>query len=69
MNPHIMTATRAAVSMIFYLKNRDPDNWRDKQDLEHSGPGGGPIPTVAITKDMTAEQAAKIYAQEVLENE
>jgi hypothetical protein len=22
---------------IFWLKNRDPDQWRDKQDVEHSG--------------------------------
>lgn len=22
---------------ILYLKNRDPDNWRDKQDVEHTG--------------------------------
>lgn len=25
------------VAMIFWLKNRDPENWRDKQDIEHSG--------------------------------
>lgn len=24
-------------AQIFYLKNRDPQNWRDKQDVEHSG--------------------------------
>lgn len=24
-------------SMIFWLKNRKPDEWRDKQDLIHSG--------------------------------
>jgi hypothetical protein len=24
-------------SMIFWLKNRRPDRWRDKVDLEHSG--------------------------------
>ncbi len=22
---------------IFWLKNRDPERWRDKQDIEHSG--------------------------------
>ncbi len=22
---------------IFWLKNRQPDKWKDKQDLEHSG--------------------------------
>jgi hypothetical protein len=26
-----------AVAGIFYLKNRDPENWRDKRDVEHSG--------------------------------
>lgn len=24
-------------SAIFYLKNRDPKNWKDKQEIEHSG--------------------------------
>ena len=24
-------------AMIFWLKNRQPDRWRDKHDLEHSG--------------------------------
>lgn len=28
---------------IFWLKNRRPDLWRDKQDHEHSGPEGGPV--------------------------
>lgn len=28
---------------IFWLKNRRPDLWRDKQDHEHSGPDKGPI--------------------------
>ena len=27
-------------SAIFWLKNRDPANWRDKQELEHSGSMG-----------------------------
>jgi len=26
-----------ATSMIFWLKNRQPKQWRDKQELEHSG--------------------------------
>lgn len=26
-----------ATSMIFWLKNRKPEQWRDKQELEHSG--------------------------------
>ena len=28
---------------IFWLKNRRPDLWRDKQQTELSGPDGGPI--------------------------
>lgn len=34
---------------IFWLKNRRKNHWRDKQEHEHSGPGGGPIQTQAIT--------------------
>lgn len=26
-----------ATSAIFWLKNRDPDRWKDKQEVEHSG--------------------------------
>lgn len=28
---------------IFWLKNRQPERWRDKQHLEHTGKDGGPI--------------------------
>ena len=28
---------------IFWLKNRRKQHWRDRQDLEHSGPGGTPL--------------------------
>jgi len=30
-------------SQIFYLKNRQPDLWRDRRELEHSGKGGKAI--------------------------
>ncbi len=30
-------------SMVFWLKNRRPDVWKDR--LEHTGAGGGPIKT------------------------
>jgi len=49
-----------STSMIFWLKNRKPAEWRDKTDHEHSGPGGGPIRT--ITTQMTPQEAAEIYA-------
>lgn len=32
---------------IFWLKNRKPDVWRDKQQLEHTGKDDGPIEFVA----------------------
>lgn len=28
---------------IFALKNAAPDEWRDKREHEHSGPGGAPL--------------------------
>lgn len=30
-------------AMIFWLKNRRPDLWRDRVDNTHAGPDGGPI--------------------------
>lgn len=34
---------------FIWLKNRQPHRWRDKQDIEHSGPDGKPLaPTVVI---------------------
>lgn len=35
------------VSMIFFLKNRDPENWMDVQNHRHGGHGGGPIETIS----------------------
>ena len=35
-------------AQIFWLKNRRPDRWRDKQDIEHSGQIGG----VTIVNDI-----------------
>lgn len=35
-------------AQIFWLKNRRPDQWRDKQDVEHSGQIGG----VTIVNDI-----------------
>lgn len=33
------------VACIFWLKNRRPDLWREKVNLEHTGAEGGPIET------------------------
>lgn len=34
---------------IFWLKNRKPEVWRDKQEVEHTGPNGGPLLMQDIT--------------------
>lgn len=40
---------------IFWLKNRRKEEWRDKHDLEHSGPDGGPIESVSIIQIVALE--------------
>jgi hypothetical protein len=36
---------------IFNMKNRFPQEWRDKKDIEHAGKDGGPIRVAAMTKE------------------
>lgn len=40
-----------ATVIVFGLKNMGGDEWSDKQQLEHTGPGGGAIKTEAIISD------------------
>lgn len=51
---------------FIWLKNRQPDVWRDKQQVEHSGPGGGPIELKEMTDEdlrkRAQEQANRIAA-------
>lgn len=35
---------------IFWLKNRQPNKWRDKVQNEHSGPNGGPMQQVTTVR-------------------
>ena len=35
---------------IFWLKNRRREEWRDKLNHEHSGPGGGPVQVAEIRR-------------------
>lgn len=39
-NDYIGPETQAA---SLWLRNRQSGKWRDKQDVEHAGPNGGPI--------------------------
>ena len=40
--------------------NMDPENWRDKQSVEHSGKDGGPI----LMHEMSDEELLKIASKE-----
>lgn len=43
-------------AQIFYLKNRDPENWRDRHEISGLG-GGGPIKLVEFS--VVGENAGK----------
>jgi transposase len=45
-------------SRIFALKNCAPDEWRDKQQLEHTGANGGAIQIVSKAQRDAAVKAA-----------
>lgn len=47
-----------------FLRNREPGLWRDKQDHEHFGPKGGPIPVAkhdVKLDELSDEEAAQAY--------
>lgn len=48
----LLTADSGPVvtSSIFALKNADPDEWREKQTQEHTGPNGGPMQQVTTVR-------------------
>lgn len=48
---------------IFWLKNRRPDEWRDKTQQELTGKDGGPIETVDMTDNEVARRIAFILAK------
>lgn len=45
-------------AQIFWLKNRKPEDWRDKKDIEHSGDIKNPY------EGLTKEQLLKIASEE-----
>jgi len=49
-------------SQIFWLCNRDPENWKQRRDVNIQGQ----LKTVAITMDMTPQQAAEAFAATIL---
>lgn len=55
--PYLKHYPPDTTACIFWLKNRQRAHWRDKQDHEHSGPDGGPIPTRVEVVIVDAEDA------------
>ena len=45
------------LACIYWLKNRRPDLWRDKVNLEHTGPNGGPIQTSEEYRPSSEDEA------------
>ena len=52
---HVLPDTTA---QIFWLKNRKPQQWRDKKDIEHSGEVNNPY------AELTKEQLLKLASDE-----
>jgi len=50
-------------AQIFWLKNRRPDRWRDRQ--EHTGLNGGPIETYAMTPEERKARLAELEAEQL----
>jgi hypothetical protein len=56
---HYPPDTQAA---SLWLRNRQSAKWRDKQDHEHAGPGGGPIEVAMLTPEERAARAKAMVA-------
>jgi hypothetical protein len=48
--PYVEKIAPDTTAAIFWLKNRRPDQWRDRQALELTGTNGGPIQTIDATR-------------------
>ncbi len=57
----------SAAAAFIWLKNRRKDQWRDKQEHVHTGPGGGPLQM--ISTEMSAKEAADAYAATINGND
>jgi len=56
-------------AQIFWLKNRNPGRWRDKQEIEHSGKDGQPLQLQAIVaelKDPAIKEAIRLISSKMV---
>lgn len=49
-----------AAAYRLQVMNRFPDDWRDKQSHEHSGPAGGPIEMADVSDDELLRRAGQL---------
>lgn len=62
--PYVEQVAPDTTAAIFWLKNRRPDRWRDRQQHEHSGPDGGPIQTEEVSaRELVASRIAGVAAR------
>lgn len=61
--PYVERYPPDATSMIFWLKNRRPDEWRERQEVAHSGKVEGGVLAVPMPMD-PAQWAASATAQQ-----
>lgn len=55
-------------STKFFLRNRSPKRWPNKQQFEHSGPDGGPIEQdIKVDADISLTEAQELYEKIVSE--
>jgi hypothetical protein len=47
--PYVEHHPPDTTAAIFWLKNRDPEHWRDVKAQEVSGPAGGPVPFTVVS--------------------
>jgi len=60
-----------ATSAIFWLKNRQPAKWRDTQNIEVTGPNGGPlqIQSIATLSDSDLKLMIEIMERSQIQGE
>ncbi len=65
----IIAGEAAAQETIFWLKNRAPDRWRDKVEIEATGKDGQPLIPLAAIRALVEDDEEHGYYEEIEEAE
>lgn len=57
----ILKGDAAAAETIFFLKNRDPDRWKDSRDIRHAGHDGGPLVLQQVIAELPQSEIDRLY--------